>query len=156
MSLIKKLNEEIVMWDKMEGAGAVFWMYGWGKKKQKDPEAKSEGLTLDQAYKAYRNKIPVKKWDGKVGIITNIREDYYKGIAVVEIKYPYGVYGAELICDLEFADSPNESEDDDYRDDTQGNRNAKYLKKARIHANTPQARLKRERTELKKELDGES
>ena len=95
MSLIKKLNEEIVMWDKMEGAGAVFWMYGWGKKKQKDPEASDDS-------------------------------------------------------------SMNEDKDDDYRDNTQGNRNAKYLKKARIYANTPQARLKRERTELKKELNGES
>ena len=49
----------------------------------------------------------------------------------------------------------NEDENDDYRDDTQGDRNTKYLKKARIRANTPQARLKRERTEFKKELNGQ-
>ena len=92
MSILKKLNEEIELWDKCEGAGAVFWMYGWGKKKQ-EPEK-------------------------------------------VEIK--------------------NEDEDDDYRNDTQGNRNAKYLNKARFYADTAKARLKRQRTEFKKDMHGES
>lgn len=157
MSILKKLNEEIKLWDKCEGAGAIFWMYGWGKKKNlKDVDkVKSEDLTIDQAYKAMRNKTPVQKWDGKIGIITNIRENYYRGIAVVEIKYPHGAYGAELISDLKIADV-NEDEDDDYRDDTQGHRNAKYLMKARIHADTPKARLKRQRTELRKDLNIQS
>lgn len=90
MTIIKKLGEEIKNWDKFEGAGSVYWMYGWGKKKETEED-------------------PAK----------------------------------------------NEDENDDYRDDTQGNRNTKYLKKARIRANTPQARLKRERTEFKKELNGQ-
>jgi hypothetical protein len=86
---IDKLKTSIQIWDKMESASAIYYMYGWGKKK-----------------------------------------------------------------DIEKIEEKHESEEDDYRDDTQGNRNAKYLKKARMHANTPQARLKRERTELKKELRG--
>lgn len=48
----------------------------------------------------------------------------------------------------------NEKEEPDYREKTQGDRNAKHLDKARMYANTPQARLKRERTLLKKELRG--
>lgn len=88
--MIKKLNDEIASWDKMEGASTVFFMYGWGK----SPKINTED--------------PIK----------------------------------------------NENEDDDFRDDTQGNRNKKYLIKARIHADTPQAQLKRERTQAKKDLHG--
>lgn len=91
MSLIHKLNEEIQKWDKLEGASAIYWMFGWGKKKE-----------------------------------------------------------------AEDSNTKNEDENDDYRDDTQGNRNAKHLNKARMYADTPQARLKRQRTERKKELRGES
>lgn len=91
--MIKKLKDEIHAWDKMEGAGSVFWMYGWGKKKETDEPSE--------------DKIQ------------------------------------------------NEDENDDYRDDTHGNRNAKYLNKARFYANTAKARLKRQRTELRKDLRGE-
>lgn len=95
--MINKLNEEIKSWDKMEGAGAVYYMYGWGKKTQKDAESEA-------------------------------KEDNEK--------------------------NKSESEESDYRDRTQGDRNAKHLAKARLYANTPQARLKKQRTELKKDLRG--
>lgn len=49
-------------------------------------------------------------------------------------------------------ESKNEDEEPDYRDRTHGERNAKHLDKARFYANTPKARLKRQRTELKKDL----
>lgn len=89
MSIIKRLNESMESWDKMESAGAIYFMYGWGKKKQSnDPEEK------------------------------------------------------------------HESEEDDYRDDTQGRRNARHLTKARMYANTPKARIKKQRTEIKKDLHG--
>ena len=89
MSIIKRLNESIKSWDKMESASSIYFMYGWGKKEQsKESEEK------------------------------------------------------------------HESEDDDYRDDTQGRRNAKHLTKARMYANTPKARIKKQRTEIKKDLQG--
>lgn len=46
-----------------------------------------------------------------------------------------------------------DKEDEDYRNRTQGERNSKHLVKARIYANTPQARLKKERTLYRKELE---
>jgi hypothetical protein len=66
----------------------------------------------------------------------------------------YYMYDWNKKAETEDSEEKHESEEDDYRDDTQGRRNAKYLKKARFYADTPQARLKKQRTELKKELRG--
>lgn len=84
MSLMDDLNKEIHEWDKMEGASAIYLMFGWGKPKNNTEDAKSE--------------------------------------------------------------ASNTAEEPDYRDRTHGDRNAKYLEKARFYANTPAARLKKERT----------
>ena len=90
MSVMKDLKAAMQSWDKMEGASAVYYMFGWNKKKAEETPEESE---------------------------------------------------------------KNEEEEPDYRDRTHGERNTKHLKKARFYANTPKARLKRERTELKKELN---
>ena len=114
MSIIKKLGEEIKNWDKFEGAGSIYWVYGWNKKKEtEDSKSSEKAESISDGTKKNISSRNLSKLD------------------------------------------KNEDENDDYRDDTQGNRNAKYLKKARIRANTPQARLKRERTEFKKELNGQ-
>lgn len=43
----------------------------------------------------------------------------------------------------------------DFRKEIQGARNAKYLKRARYHADSPEARIQKERTELQKGLRGD-
>lgn len=91
MKLIESLQTEIKNWDKAEGAGAVYFMYGRGKK----PINSSE--------------------------------------------------------ENDIKNEEDKKDDKEYRDKTQGDRNSKYLMKARIHADTPQARLKKQRTEYEKE-----
>ena len=50
---------------------------------------------------------------------------------------------------------PKSLDEKDYRKEINGKRNAKNLEKARLYANTPQAQLKKQRTELRKGLRGE-
>ena len=91
MSDIGNLKKAIEEWDKMESASSIYYMFGWGKKKEDQKEETEQKLS--------------------------------------------------------------EENEPDYRDKTHGDRNAKHLMKARIYANTPQAKLKKERTLWKKELE---
>lgn len=74
--------------------------------------------------------------------------DKLEGASSVYFMFGWGKKKEEL----EEEESKNEDEDSDYRDRTHGERNAKHLDKARFYANTPKARLKRQRTELRKDL----
>jgi hypothetical protein len=152
--MIDKLNEEIQSWDKMESAVDIYYMYGWGKKKEdlketKQPKNESEDLAANDLVEVDRGTYGKEQ-----GKILSIEEDMF-GSPYAKVKLSSGLTSSYDLTKLtKIQNDQNESEDDDYRDDTQGHRNAKYLKKARFYADTPQARLKKQRTELKKELRG--
>lgn len=156
MSIIKKLDEEIKNWDKFEGAGSVYWMYGWNKKKETEdskPSEKAESISDGEAH-TIKHGEKLKTKTGEIVTVDYLYEIAKTGRTGFCVIFPDGTKKNISSRSLSKLDK-NEDENDDYRDDTQGDRNTKYLKKARIRANTPQARLKRERTEFKKELNGQ-
>lgn len=78
--------------------------------------------------------------------------DKMEGASTVYFMYGWNKQNKEQAPEKQ--DVSEDSEEPDYRDRTHGERNTKYLDKARFYANTPQARLKRERTERAKDIRG--
>lgn len=81
-------------------------------------------------------------------------EELNKMEGVGSVYWMYGWGKKQQKVKEENSQKYEEDDDKEYRDKTQGDRNSKYLMKARIYADTPQARLKKQRTEFQKELNG--